>query len=113
MIYYIHYVPGRMRIQTPYIQDHPNRARHFEADMGGVRGVVSVRTNPVTGSALILFHEQELDCEQLIGILEVKGYFSLVDSVTNDEYVEKATEKILDVAGKIVGASLGGEAPEV
>jgi cation-transporting P-type ATPase C len=108
--YYIHYTPGRMRIQTPVLQDNPVRAEEFEDYFKRVHGIVSVRTNSTTGSALFYFDEKKINCEQIIGILESHDYFSLVRAETSDQFVEQAAEKILDVAGKaLLDFPIGGE----
>jgi len=96
MEYYIHYVPGRVRIQTPFIFKNPHNAEAFETYIRGINGIISVRTSIVTGSAKILFDETLIHCEQIIGILEKRGYFLLSKALTNDQVIKKATEKILE-----------------
>ena len=108
MDYYIHYTPGRLRIQTPVLQDKPVRAKEFEDFFSNISGIVSVKPNPVTGSALFSFDEKKINCEQILGILEQKWYFLLMKAETSDQFVEDVAEKVLDVAGKAIVESLGG-----
>ena len=105
MQYYIHYTRGRIRIQTPFLQDSPANARQFEEVFGKVTGVTTVEVNPLTGSALLYFDEQVINCEQIIGILELHHYFVLLNAETSDQFIEKAAEKILGVAEKIIEVS--------
>jgi copper chaperone CopZ len=112
MEYYIHYVPGRMRIQTPKLHENTGNAEQFERFVKGIEGVTAVETHTVTGSAIIHFDEKRINCEQVIGILEKKAYFSLVHAETSDEVIEKTTEKVLGVAERIIVDSLGGEPRE-
>jgi copper chaperone CopZ len=108
MEYYIHQVPGRIRIQTPLFQNNPEKVKQFEDFIRNIKGITSVATNPVTGSALLLYDERVLNCEQVIGILETHGYFKLSMAITSDGYLEKTTEKILKITGDIIAGSLGG-----
>jgi len=112
MEYYIHYVPGRIRIQTPYLHENAGNAEQFERFVKGIEGVTAVETHTVTGSAIIHFDEKRINCEQVIGILEKNAYFSLAHAETSDEVIEHATEKVLGVAEKIIVDSLGGEPGE-
>jgi hypothetical protein len=112
MEYYIHYVPGRIRIQTPKLHENTVNAQQFEEIMKKIGGITAVETHTVTGSAIIHFDDKRINCEQIIGILETNAYFSLAHAETCDEVIEKATEKVLGVAEKIIVDSLGGEPGE-
>lgn len=68
--FYIHYTRGRMRIQTPFLHENPAKAKELEDFLKKVSGIVSVETNPVTGSALFYFDEKKINCEQIICMLE-------------------------------------------
>jgi len=108
MKYYIHYVPGRMRIESPVLHDNPAKAKEFETFIKGLNGISAIEIHAATGSAIMHFDEKKINCEQLIGILEKNGYFRLAEAETCDERVEKATEKVLEAAEKVIGAVEGG-----
>jgi len=108
MKYYIHYVPGRMRIESPVLHDNSPKATEFETLMKGLKGISTIEIHAATGSAVIHFDEKKINCEQLLGILEKNGYFRLTEAETCDERIEKTTEKILEVAEKVIGAVEGG-----
>jgi hypothetical protein len=110
--YYIHYVPGRIIIQTPILHENPDNAEQFERFMKVIKGITAVETHPITGTAIIHFDEKKINCEQLIGILEIKAHFSLAHAKTSDEVIEKTAEKVLGLAEKIIVDSLGGESGE-
>lgn len=99
MDYYYHYVPGRLRIQTPFIHGNPRNATIFEISIQGLEGITSVATNPVVGSALIHFDEKKIKYVQLIAFLEKEGYFILSKAKTSDEVIEQAAEKVLNRLG--------------
>ena len=108
MKYYIHWVPGRLRIQSPVLQDNPARKQEFESFIKCITGVSAVEVHTITGSAIIHFDEKKIDCEVIIGILEQHQYFRLSEAETCDELVEKMAEKVLDGAEKIVIDSVEG-----
>lgn len=113
MDYYYHCVPGRLRIQTPFIHGSPQNAAIFEKAIHALGGIKSVETNPVTGSALLYFDENQIKHEQIISFLEKHGYFILSKAKTSDEIIEQAAEKVLSEAEKIViGSVEGGIAEE-
>ena len=105
--YYIHYVPGRIRIQTPMLREKHGEAVEFERLMKAIAGITAVETHEVTGSSILHFDEKSINCEQIIGMLEEHGYFQLSQAETSDEVIEKATEKVLRMAEDIITASLG------
>ncbi|HTP05705.1 MAG TPA: cation transporter [Nitrospirota bacterium] len=102
MDYYYHYVPGRLRIETPFIRGNPQNAATFEKNIRDLEGITSVEMDPVTGSALMHFDENRIKHEQIIAFLEKQGYFVMSQAKTSDEVIEQATEKVLDMAEKIV-----------
>jgi len=62
MEYYIHYVPGRLRIRTPILHNDPKKAAEFANNLKNLGGIVSIRINPVTGSALLIYDEKKINC---------------------------------------------------
>ena len=70
MDYCYNYVPGRIRIQTPYIHNNPQNTETFGETFQSLEGITSIETNPVIGSALIHFDENKIKHEQIIGFLE-------------------------------------------
>jgi copper chaperone CopZ len=108
MDYYYNYVPGRIRIQTPFIHGNPQNAATFDNTIKSLEGITSVETNVVTGSALIQFDENKIKHEQIISFLEKQGYFIMSKAKTSDEVIEKAAEKVLEVAENIIVDSADG-----
>lgn len=108
MDYYYHYVPGRLRIQTPFVHDNAQNAATLETKIRGLEGITSVETDLVTGSVLMYFDENRLKYESILAFLEKQGYFILSKAKTSDVVIEQAAEKVLDVAEKIVVDSVEG-----
>ena len=102
MKYYVHYTPGRLRIESPSLHDNPAKAEEFRTLVGGLSGILAIEVRDTTGSAIIHFDEKTINCEQIIGILEKHDYIRLAEAETCDERVEKAAEKVLGIAEKII-----------
>ena len=113
MEYYIHQVRGRLRIRTPILHNNPKKIDEFIKNMKNINGMLSLKVNPLTGSALLLYDERKINCEQLIGILEKFGYFNLAKSTTSDELVEHISEKALGLAEEIIVDVVEGGVTEV
>ena len=94
--YYYNYVPGRLRIETPFIHGNQQNAATFEKNVQGLEGITSVQTDPLTGSALIHFDENKIGYKQIIGFLEKEGYFVLAKARTSDQIIQRAAEKVLE-----------------
>jgi hypothetical protein len=98
MSYYMHNVPGRLRVKTPFIKGREKSAQHAEVFLGQIRGVFSISTNIVTGSIIINYDPGKIDPQELLKILQTRGIFDPSKAVTNDQYIQNTTAK----AGNIV-----------
>ena len=98
MSYYMHSVPGRLRIKTPFIKNNDVKAKHVEKFLGQVRGLQSIVTNPRTGSILINYNPQKLSHVALLDILRTRGIFDSSKAVTNDQFIQTSALK----AGNVV-----------
>ncbi|MGD0283297.1 MAG: HMA2 domain-containing protein [Dissulfurispiraceae bacterium] len=108
MEYYVHHVPGRLRIQTPFIHHNEDNAHTLCAYAGCITGVASVETYAPTGSVTIHYDVKHVSCEKLLCLLEQKGWFHLIHAKTNDELVKEESEKVIEVAFKIAESVEGG-----
>jgi hypothetical protein len=55
MSYYLHDVPGRLRIKTPFIKGNEKLAKHVERFLEQINGIVSITTNPLTGTIIMVY----------------------------------------------------------
>jgi hypothetical protein len=98
MEYYIHDVPGRLRIKTPIIKGKEDLARHVEKFLVQVNGVYSVSANTITGSIILIYDERKVNSQMLLDILQKRGFFEQSKAITNDQYIHSTASK----AGQIV-----------
>ena len=83
MSYYVHQVPGRIRVRIPAIRH--NRYRGTEVKhLLDVVGVDTVEVNHLTGSMVANFNPDIVEARLLLAILSEKGYFDHNRAVTCD-----------------------------
>jgi hypothetical protein len=87
MSYYMHSVPGRLRIKTPFIKGKEQAAKHVEKFFGQINGMLSIASNPVTGSIVINYDPGKVTPRMLLDVFESRGIFDSSKAVTNDQYI--------------------------
>jgi hypothetical protein len=113
MNYYMHSVPGRLRVKTPLIKGKEHTAKHVEVFLQQIRGVYSISTNPITGSIIINYDVKKVSSRTLLQVLQNRGIFDSARAVTNDQYIQNTASKAGHVIykaflGTIVEQSLRG-----
>ena len=104
MSYYIHNVPGRVRLKSPIIKKNANVADEIKKTLSTMSGIATVDINLTTGSLLVNYNPQTTSHKDIISILQRKGYFDETRATTNEQYIHGAASK----AGKIVGKAVLG-----
>jgi len=104
MSYYMHSVPGRLRIKTPVIKGDNQTAKHIEKFLGQIQGVQSIITNTLTCSVLINYEPKKVATHTLLDILQTRGIFDASRAVTNDQYIHTSASK----AGHVIYKALLG-----
>lgn len=104
MSYYIHTVPGRLRIKTPSIKGDPVKARELEGIAGRIPGVCSATANPITGSVVVTYDEGGVSSGRIIEIFNRKGHFDSSKAVPSARHVEDGLSR----TGKFLGKALLG-----
>ena len=104
MSYYIHTIPGRMRIKIPSIKGNPLMGETIQKFIASIQGVLSTALNPLTGSITIHYDFQTVRSDQILNLLDEKGYFDLSKAITNDQYIQRS----LSNAGHFISRALFG-----
>ncbi len=97
MDYYIHDIPGRLRIESPLLKNNEPHAQKFEAFVKGIPGVTSVELKLDIGSATIHYDKTRIDHTRLIGLLDKSGYFDHLKAKTLDERIEAGVDEVAHV----------------
>jgi hypothetical protein len=75
MSYYIHSVPGRLRVKIPGIKGRAALCHGVEDVFSAYEGIDRVSANPATGSVVIHYDRHTTHPDNLFAILAEKGYF--------------------------------------
>jgi copper chaperone CopZ len=73
--YYVHHVPGRLRVRVPQVKQSPKESRNVQALLQDLLGVESVSVNPITGSVLVTYDKDMIDSNEIFGCLKDQGHF--------------------------------------
>lgn len=110
MNYYMHNIPGRLRIKSPVIKNNKAVADELKKSLSTLYGVATVDINLTTGSLLINYNTKSIKQSDILNILQQKGYFDATKAMTNDEYIHKAASKAGSVIGKSIFSTFAGMA---
>jgi hypothetical protein len=113
MEYYIHCLPGRLRIKSPSLKKKPVEARKTVCLLNGFLGVLETTVNDLTGSLTVIYDPKKIAEQTIITFLEEKGHFKWERAQTNDQYIHRAASKATQwvwgaAFGSFVGAALEG-----
>ena len=103
MDYYIHDIPGRLRIESPVLKNNEAHAQKFEVFVKSIPGVTSVEMKVDIGSAIMHYDRTRIDHTTLIGLLDKSGYFDHLKAKTLDDRIEEGVEEVANVVIKAVG----------
>lgn len=115
MSYYIHQIPGRLRIKSPLIKRNQSAAQTVEGLVAGICGVRSVAVNIVTGSIVIRYNFRAVSSGTILNVLKCNGYFDPSKAVTHDQVIQTAVSNAgcflgKTVCGAVVESALEGSA---
>jgi hypothetical protein len=111
MSYYVHQVPGRIRVRIPAIRNNPYKAAEIE-NLLNLYGVEKVEINHLTGSVVVIHNMELLDSHCLLRILSEKGYYNDRRAITCDEHIQRTTNAVAAKAGRFFFGWAVGKALE-
>ena len=111
MSYYVHHVPGRMRVRIPAIRCNPCKAVEIE-NLLTLQGVEKVEINRLTGSAVVTYNPEALDAQALLDLLSNAGYYDRCRAITCDEKIQQATSVAAAKVGRFFFGWAVGKALE-
>ena len=74
MSYYIHHVPGRLRVKTLAVKRNEHLARVVKGFLADMQGVSAVDVNIVTGSIVVNYDKRILSFDIILRSLREMGY---------------------------------------
>ena len=104
----MHNVPGRLRVKSPLLKRNSAACDNLKKALSALQGIAAVDFNLTTGSLLINYNHRTAKPEDIIGLLERKGYFDRSKATTNEAYIHTAAKN----TGRLVGKAVLGMAIE-
>jgi copper chaperone CopZ len=90
MTYYLHNVPGRLRVKIPSVKGQPEKAQSVQTLLKDMEGIESISPNTVTGSVVVKYDSAVLHSDQILSILKKNDLFDEARAVTMDRAVAEA-----------------------
>ena len=112
MEYYIHQIPGRIRVKIPSIKGDQTACQRVERLFVNMHGVESVAVNHVTGSTKVTYDKSTIDSDRILQVLRENNLFDETKAVTTDAYTNKVVSETAEKFGKAVFSWAIGRALE-
>lgn len=108
MAYYVHHVPGRLRIKTATLKKNSSRARQLKLCLEEMHGVLEVNVSIITGSMVIKYDAGAVSSTAIMTDLHGQGYILDVAHTSNHvSYEVHPMQKVTDTfVQKLVEAAL-------
>jgi hypothetical protein len=104
MNYYIHNVPGRLRIKIPLIQRNTAKCIDVQDLLMRLDGIRRIQVKELTGSVVINYVPQLIEPQDIIDYLKENDYFDESKTISHDAHIQNAASK----AGMKIGRAVFG-----
>lgn len=81
MGYYVHELPGRMRIKIPGLKGNLEEAQRMMAFLKQIPGVKTTSFNEITGSTVVIYDEQSVNTKTILTMLTIEGFIDIADAL--------------------------------
>jgi hypothetical protein len=111
MTFYVHSVPGRLRVKIPSIKGRPLLADMVQDVLEGLQGLENLEIKAVTGSVKVNYDPNALTCDDILTCLEKTGFFDRHAAQLTENATSKGSHQVSLAIGKalfswIVGKTL-------
>ncbi len=100
MSYYLHEVPGRLRIQIPSLKRNFQGAQDVRDLLEYLTGIKSVSVNTFTGSVTVHHDPDIIPSRAILTLLARENYIDVARAIPSHQYMEKALSRAGHVASK-------------
>lgn len=102
MSHYIHHIPGRLRIKTPYVKRNQRVAEGVKTALAAIRGIRLISINTLTGSIVVQYDPIYANTKEILDTLKRVCYFDESKAVTHDQVIETAASRVGRLLSKTV-----------
>lgn len=107
MQYYVHHIPGRLRIRIPSLRNNPRQIDTVKTLLD-IKGAEKIRVNQLTGSVVITYDLDGISAQALLGVLKDNDFFHEDHSITLDKQLQQVSHQAARKVGRaIVGWVVG------
>ena len=103
MNYYVHHVPGRLRVRIPILRNNAAKSDEVK-NLLQVNGSQKVCVNPLTGSVTITYDPAILSGDELLDLLRGNGLFREDRVFTIDSRIRQVSD---NAARKVCRVAFG------
>jgi len=102
MSYYVHQIPGRLRLRIPELKKNPRIARDIQELLEDLPGINSSSANTVTGSIIAHYDPQLINAEAIINVLAREEYIDVTKVFSNTKLNDNTIATLTQVASRAV-----------
>ena len=102
MEYYIHHVPGRLRVKIPELKQRPKRIHKVKEALSFYDGIEKIEHKRATGSVVIHYDPDMLAAPRILDALSSKKMFDEKRVVSHQQKVRRTGEKAGEAVGRLV-----------
>lgn len=105
MLKVVHSVPGRLRLQNTHLRGNAVVLEALNAEFWRIDGVLEVRSNPATGSVVIVYDNNKYSSQEILRELDSAGHLASVEqAVTKSE--PSLAQQIAETASAVLVEAL-------
>jgi hypothetical protein len=94
MRYYVHDVPGRLRVKIPLLKGNQSQADEIQRMLIGVGGVRNTSFNPLTGSLIVVYDPESLASEKILDLLKERYQLDDAKALSADKFIQNMASKV-------------------
>lgn len=102
MSYYLHALPGRLRIKIPSLRRNLHQAQELVRLLNGLSGVESAAANTVTGSITVRYDPTIIGSSSILTFLAKENHIDLEKAVSTEKHVDTAVANVGRAVSKAV-----------
>jgi hypothetical protein len=102
MAYYLHHVPGRIRVKIPHIKHRPCKADRVREMLQEQSGAYRINVSLSTGSVVVYYNPETTTAEQILNLLKHNGFFEETLSCNTSGEIDRVSSRACEVFGKAI-----------
>ena len=102
MSYYVHELPGRLRIKTPSLKRNPVELRKLQSCLEDFSAVDSTSANEVTGSIIINYDQDHITSQQILRHLVHEGYLDVTEGIVSRKGMTQTVTDVGTAASRVL-----------